>query len=34
VVRPDLPDGIAGIPAGLLPSGDSGLPAWTRFSRS
>ena len=33
VVQPDLPDGVAGIPAGLLPLGDSGLPAWTRFSR-
>jgi len=34
VVQPDLPDGIAGIPAGLPPLGDSGLPDWTRFSRS
>lgn len=34
VVRPDLPDGIACIPAGLGLLAGTSLPAWTRFSRS
>ena len=34
VVHPDLPKGIAGLPAGLVPLEGSGLPAWTKLSRS
>jgi NADH-quinone oxidoreductase subunit G len=34
VVQPDLPKGIAGIPAGLVPVEGAGLPAWSRVSRS
>ena len=34
VVHPDLPQGIAGIPAGLVLTDGAGLPAWTRLSRS
>jgi len=34
VVHPDLPKGIAGLPAGLVPLEGAGLPVWTRLSRS
>ncbi len=34
LVQADLPKGIAGIPAGLLPVEGAGLPAWTTVSRS
>ncbi len=34
VVQPDLPRGIAGIPAGLVPVEGAGLPAWSRVSRT
>ncbi|MEJ2009989.1 MAG: NADH-quinone oxidoreductase subunit NuoG [Acidobacteriota bacterium] len=34
MVQPDLPNGLAGLPAGLVPLEGSGLPAWTRLSRS
>ena len=34
VVQPDLPKGIAGIPAGLVPVEGAGLPVWSRVSRS
>jgi NADH-quinone oxidoreductase subunit G len=34
VVQPDLPKGIAGLPAGLVPVEVTGLPAWARLSRS
>ncbi|HEX5410527.1 MAG TPA: NADH-quinone oxidoreductase subunit NuoG [Terriglobia bacterium] len=33
VVQPDLPNGIAGVPAGLVLPAGTGLPAWARFSR-
>jgi NADH-quinone oxidoreductase subunit G len=34
VVQPGLPKGIAGLPAGLVPVEGTGLPAWTKLSRS
>ena len=34
VVQPELPKGIAGLPAGLVPVEGAGLPAWTRLSQS
>ncbi len=34
LVQAELPNGIAGIPAGLLPVEGAGLPAWTGLSRS
>ncbi len=34
VVQPDLPRGIAGIPAGLVPVEGAGLPVWSKVSRS
>jgi NADH-quinone oxidoreductase subunit G len=34
VVHPDLPKGIAGIPAGLVPMEGAGLPVWTSVTRS
>lgn len=34
VVQPDLPEGIAGLPAGLVLLEGNGLPAWSRLSRS
>jgi NADH-quinone oxidoreductase subunit G len=34
VVHPGLPNGIAGLPAGLVLLEGAGLPAWTRLSRS
>jgi len=32
-IRPDLPKGIAGLPAGLVPLEGAGLPAWSKLSR-
>ena len=29
-MRPDLPKGIAGLPAGLVPLEGAGLPAWSK----
>ena len=34
VIQPNLPKGVAGLPAGLLPMDGAGLPAWTKLSRS
>lgn len=34
VVQPDLPKGVAGLPAGVVPVEGAGLPAWTRLSQS
>jgi NADH-quinone oxidoreductase subunit G len=34
VVHPDLPKGVAGLPAGLVALEGAGLPAWTKLSRS
>ncbi len=34
LVQHDLPKGVAGLPAVLVPLEGSGLPAWTRLSRS
>ncbi|TAM81581.1 MAG: NADH-quinone oxidoreductase subunit NuoG [Acidobacteria bacterium] len=34
VVQADLPNGIAGLPAGLVLTEGAGLPAWSRISRS
>jgi len=32
-IRPDLPKGIAGLPAGQVPLEGAGLPAWSKLSR-
>lgn len=32
-ISPDIPKGIAGLPAGLPPVGEVGLPAWSKLSR-